>query len=159
MSVSTRAEERRRNLIRADQIPFRMVEGGTIDSGEMPELMERQLRRADYVWLRVAPVRSERRGNALVCSASSGMYLEQCGGGTSAVSMCGSVKTERSSSSLAARENGQGHRTTLTQILSDPLGFDADLIRRARVRRGPPGTTGGARTRRSWDRPSPRWRP
>ena len=47
----------------------------------------------------------------------------------------------------AQQENGQGHRTTLTQILSDRLGFDADKIE---IFQGdsaitPPGTTGGAR--------------
>ncbi len=41
-----RVEVRRRNLIRADQIPFTMVCGGTVDGGEMPELMEAALSRA-----------------------------------------------------------------------------------------------------------------
>ena len=53
------------------------------------------------------------------------MYLEQCGGGTD-----GGVDVRfREDGTIlvlaAQQENGQGHRTTLTQILSDRLGFDA----------------------------------
>jgi len=140
-----RAEVRRRNLIRADQIPFRMVEGGTIDSGEMPELMEEALRRADYEGFASRRSDSERRG--MLRGFGIGMYLEQCGGGTD-----GGVDVRfREDGTIliiaSQQENGQGHRTTLTQILSDRLGFDADRIE---VMQGdsaitPPGTTGGAR--------------
>ena len=140
-----RAEVRRRNLIRADQIPFRMVEGGTIDSGEMPELMEEALRRADYEGFASRRSDSERRG--VLRGFGIGMYLEQCGGGTD-----GGVDVRfREDGTIlviaSQQENGQGHRTTLTQILSDRLGFDADRIE---VMQGdsaitPPGTTGGAR--------------
>ena len=57
-----------------------------------------------------------------------GMYLEQCGGGTD-----GGVDVRfREDGTIlviaSQQENGQGHRTTLTQILSDRLGFDADRI-------------------------------
>ena len=119
-----RAEIRRRNLIRADQIPFRMVEGGTIDSGEMPELMEEALRRADYDGFAARRSESERRG--MLRGFGIGMYLEQCGGGTD-----GGVDVRfREDGTIlviaSQQENGQGHRTTLTQILSDRLGFDAD---------------------------------
>ena len=140
-----RVEVRRRNLIRADQIPFTMVCGGTVDGGEMPELMEAALSRADMAGFAARRAESERKGR--LRGFGFGMYLEQCGGGTD-----GGVDVRfREDGTIlvlaAQQENGQGHRTTLTQILSDRLGFDADKIE---IFQGdsaitPPGTTGGAR--------------
>jgi carbon-monoxide dehydrogenase large subunit len=140
-----RLEIRRRNLIRADEMPFEMVLGGTVDGGEMPELMEEALRRADHAGFAARRMESQARGKYR--GLGLGMYLEQCGGGTD-----GGVDVRfREDGSIlvlaSQQENGQGHRTTLTQILSDRLGFDADKIE---VMQGdsaitPPGTTGGAR--------------
>ncbi|MEC8110404.1 MAG: molybdopterin cofactor-binding domain-containing protein, partial [Pseudomonadota bacterium] len=140
-----RVEVRRRNLIRADQIPFTMVCGGTVDGGEMPELMEAALSRADMAGFAARRAESKRKGR--LRGFGFGMYLEQCGGGTD-----GGVDVRfREDGTIlvlaAQQENGQGHRTTLTQILSDRLGFDADKIE---IFQGdsaitPPGTTGGAR--------------
>ena len=140
-----RVEVRRRNLIRADQIPFAMVCGGTVDSGEMPELMEEALSRADHDGFAARKADSAARGK--LRGFGFGMYLEQCGGGTD-----GGVDVRfREDGTIlvlaAQQDNGQGHRTTLTQILSDRLGYDADKIE---ILQGdsamtPPGTTGGAR--------------
>ena len=140
-----RVEIRRRNLIRADEMPFEMVLGGAIDGGEMPELMEEALRRADQAGFEARRAQSQQRGK--LRGFGFGMYLEQCGGGTD-----GGVDVRfREDGTIlviaSQQENGQGHRTTLTQILSDRLGFDADRIE---ILQGdsaitPPGTTGGAR--------------
>ncbi|HCD20375.1 MAG TPA: carbon monoxide dehydrogenase, partial [Alphaproteobacteria bacterium] len=115
-----RVEVRRRNLIRADQIPFAMVCGGTVDSGEMPELMEEALSRADHDGFAARKADSAARGK--LRGFGFGMYLEQCGGGTD-----GGVDVRfREDGTIlvlaAQQDNGQGHRTTLTQILSDRLG-------------------------------------
>ena len=140
-----RVEVRRRNLIKSSQIPFTMVCGGTVDGGEMPELMEAALHRADQAGFATRRAESERRGR--LRGFGFGMYLEQCGGGTD-----GGVDVRfREDGTIlvlaAQQENGQGHRTTLTQILSDRLGFDADKIEilQGDSARTPPGTTGGAR--------------
>ena len=140
-----RVEIRRRNMIKASQIPYTMVCGGTVDGGEMPELMEAALHRADQAGFAARRAESERRGR--LRGFGFGMYLEQCGGGTD-----GGVDVRfREDGTIlvlaAQQENGQGHRTTLTQILSDRLGFDADKIEilQGDSARTPPGTTGGAR--------------
>jgi len=108
-----RAEIRRRNLVSAAQIPFKMVVGGAIDSGEMPELMDEALKRADQSGFAKRRDESSKRG--MLRGFGFGMYLEQCGGGTD-----GGVDVrfdaEGGITVLAAQqENGQGHRTTLTQ--------------------------------------------
>jgi len=140
-----RVEVRRRNLIRADQIPFPMVCGGTVDSGEMPELMDEALARADQQGFAARKAESAARGK--LRGFGFGMYLEQCGGGND-----GGVDVRfREDGTIlvlaSQQDNGQGHRTTLTQILSDRLGFDADKIEivQGDSARTPPGTTGGAR--------------
>ena len=140
-----RAEIRHRNMIKASQIPYTMVCGGTVDGGEMPELMEAALHRADQAAFAARRAESERRGR--LRGFGFGMYLEQCGGGTD-----GGVDVRfREDGTIlvlaAQQENGQGHRTTLTQILIDRLGFDADKIEilQGDSARTPPGTTGGAR--------------
>ena len=140
-----RVEVRRRNLIRADQIPFPMVCGGTVDSGEMPELMEEALSRADHGGFEARKADSAARGK--LRGFGFGMYLEQCGGGTDG-GVDVSFREDGTILVLAAQQdNGQGHRTTLTQILSDRLGYDADKIEivQGDSARTPPGTTGGAR--------------
>ena len=140
-----RVEVRRRNLITKEQMPYEMVVGGRIDGGEMPELMEEALQRADYYSFeerRKAAAKSGRlRGIGV------GMYLEQCGGGTD-----GGVDVQFQSDGTilvlaAQQDNGQGHRTTLTQILSDKLGYDAEriVVEQGDSGRVPRGTTGGAR--------------
>lgn len=140
-----RVEIRRRNMITSDLMPFSMVCGGTIDDGEIPELMDAALAHADHDGFEARKADSESRG--MLRGFGVGMYLEQCGGGGD-----GGVKVSfRDDGTIlvlaAQQENGQGHRTTLTQILSDRLGYDADKIE---IFQGdsaitPHGATGGAR--------------
>ena len=140
-----RIEIRRRNMITAEQMPFKMVCGGTIDGGEIPELMDEALSRADQKGF--AERRAESAARGMLRGFGVGMYLEQCGGGSDGGV---DVKFREDGTILvlaSQQENGQGHRTTLTQILSDKLGFDADKIEilQGDSARTPPGTTGGAR--------------
>ena len=140
-----RVEIRRRNLIRKEQIPHEMVIGGVIDSGEMPELMEDALRHADYAAFAERRAQSAKAGK--LRGIGVGMYLEQCGGGTD-----GGVDVQFQPDGTilvlaAQQDNGQGHQTTLTQILSDQLDYDADriVVEQGDSARVPRGTTGGAR--------------
>ena len=105
--------------------PHTMVCGGTVD-GEMPELMEEALARADQEGFVARKAESAARGK--LRGFGFGMYLEQCGGGTDG-GVDVSFRKDGTILVLAAQQdNGQGHRTTLTQILSDRLGYDADKI-------------------------------
>ncbi len=140
-----RIEIRRRNMITAAQMPFKMVCGGTIDGGEMLALMDEALARADQKGFAARRADSVARG--MLRGFGVGMYLEQCGGGGDGGV---DVKFREDGTILvlaSQQENGQGHRTTLTQILSDKLGFDADKIEilQGDSARTPHGTTGGAR--------------
>ena len=141
----SRVDVRRRNLIQADQMPYPMAVGITIDSGEMPALLETALQRAD--WDGFETRRDAARAKGVYRGIGLGMYLEKSGDGSD-----GGVHVSFGANGhmtvLASQQcNGQGHRMTLTQILSDKLGYDADKIT---IQQGdsltmPEGTTGGAR--------------
>ena len=141
----SRVDVRRRNLIKADQMPYPMAVGITIDSGDMPALFETALQRAD--WDGFAARREAARAKGLYRGIGLGMYLEKSGDGSDG-GVHISFATNGHMTVLASQQcNGQGHRMTLTQILSDKLGYDAEKIT---VKQGdsatmPEGTTGGAR--------------
>jgi carbon-monoxide dehydrogenase large subunit len=141
----SRVAVRKTNMITAAQIPYTMPVGGSIDSGDMPALLDVAIEKADLAGF------AARRKDSQACGhlrgIGYGMYLEQCGGGTDS-----GVSIEFSAGGQIALHaaqqcNGQGHRTTLTQILSDRLSYDADKITvlQGDSSRGLRGTTGGAR--------------
>ena len=141
----SRLDVRRVNMIKAAQMPYEMVSGGTIDSGEIPQLFEAAIKQAD-----VAGFASRREQSATqnkLRGIGFGMYLEQCGGGTDEGVDIEFLDDGRIVLHGSQQCNGQGHRTTVTQILSDRLGYDADLItvHQGDSSRSPRGTTGGAR--------------
>ncbi len=140
-----RVEVRRVNLIKTSQIPYRMVSGGTIDSGDMPKLFDLALNLAD-----VAGFNDRRRASLAAGKLRGigyGMYLEQCSEGADEGVRIEFLDTGMMLVHAAQQCNGQAHRTTVTQIISDRLGYDAELISvvQGDSRLSPRGTTGGAR--------------
>ncbi|MGB0939882.1 MAG: xanthine dehydrogenase family protein molybdopterin-binding subunit [Candidatus Puniceispirillaceae bacterium] len=136
---------RQANLIQPEQIPYAMVEGGTVDSGDMPGLLADAMEKAD--WQGFEARRKQARANGKYLGIGLAMYLEQCGGGGDA-----GVDVEFQADGTAViyasqQDNGQAHRTTLTQIFSHQLGYDVDKIKivQGDSLRTPAGTTGGAR--------------
>ncbi len=140
-----RIEIRRLNLIRAEQIPYEMVKGGVVDSGNMPDLLEQAIIKSDWKGFVSRKKNSEKNGKFRGIGLA--MYLEACGGGAD-----GGVKIKFSSDGkvniyAAQQDNGQGHRTTLTQIFSNILGYDVELINiiQGDSFKTPRGVTGGAK--------------
>ena len=136
---------RQANLIQPEQIPYAMIEGGSVDSGDMPGLLADAMEKAD--WQGFEARRSAARAKGKYLGIGLAMYLEQCGGGGGA-----GVDIEFQDDGMAViyaaqQDNGQAHRTTLTQIFSHQLGYDADKIKivQGDSLRTPSGTTGGAR--------------
>ena len=142
----SRIEVRRRNLIRPQDMPYQMAIGGKIDVGDMPGVMEEALARADHAGFAARRAKSEAAGKWRGIGAT--MYLEQCGGGGGNEGVEIQFQPDGAILLLAGmQDNGQAHRTTLTQILSDRFGYESDriTIRQGDSAHTPPGTTGGAR--------------
>jgi carbon-monoxide dehydrogenase large subunit len=141
----SRIDVRRVNMIKPSQIPYAMVCGGTIDSGEMTELFDMALATADVAGF--AKRKAESAENGKLRGIGFGMYLEQCGNGADEGVDIEFQEDGQVILHGSQQCNGQGHQTTVTQILSDRLGYDADLItvKQGDSNRSPRGTTGGAR--------------
>ena len=141
----SRIDVRRVNMIKQSQIPYEMVCGGTIDSGEMTELFDMALIKADVAGFAKRKATSAENGK--LRGIGFGMYLEQCGNGADDGVDIEFQDDGRVILYGSQQCNGQGHQTTVTQILSDRLGYDADLItvKQGDSSRSPRGTTGGAR--------------
>ena len=134
-----RAEIRRRNLIRPHEMPYKTPIGPTYDCGDFPKIFSRVLALAGYekFHLRYAQaVRAGRlRGIGLACYVeSSGIAPSRFAGALGArtgfyesaairVEPDGSVRA-----ALGTHNHGQGHATSLAQILNSSLGVPVEQI-------------------------------
>jgi carbon-monoxide dehydrogenase large subunit len=131
------AEVRRRNFIPTAALPYTTASGLTVDSGDMAGAFERALAVADYDKLRHEPAVSDgkRRGIGLAS------YTEFTGMGSGTFRRRGMVQvsghdaaTVRIEGSgevrafVSAASQGQGHATSLAQIVADELGVDLSAV-------------------------------
>ena len=133
-------EARRRNLIPRDGYPFTSASGLTYDSGDYPKALEQALTLADYDELRRAQ-RTARAAGRLV-GIGVACYTEYTGMGsevfrrrgmedvrgveaaTVTVDPDGSVRC-----ALSFPSQGQGHATTVAQVVADRLGVTLERVR------------------------------
>jgi carbon-monoxide dehydrogenase large subunit len=134
-----RALIRRRNLIAAESMPYQTPIGPTYDSGDFPKVLERSLRLADYEGFGKRRSESEKhgrlRGLGIACFVeSSGVAPSRFAGNLGAragfyesasvtVEPDGSVRAR-----LGTHSHGQGHATSLAQILSSRIGVPLHKI-------------------------------
>ena len=136
-------EIRRRNFI--DRFPYQTPVESEYDSGDFDGAMQLCMKRADWAGFParrdVAAKRGKLRGIGLA------MYIERCGAGngdTITLKVGGEGKVTVIS---GMQDNGQGHITSLKQVVSDALGIDEAEIE---IVQGdtdivPNGLTGGSR--------------
>ena len=141
----SRQAVRHANVIKPDQLPYKMIQGGEIDSGDMPGLLDDALEKADWAGFAARKAESVRQGKWRGIGLA--MYLESCGNGKDGGVDIVFEADGRVTIHASQMDNGQGHQTTLTQIFSSQLSYDADLItvKQGDSKRSPDGTTGGAR--------------
>jgi len=134
-----RAEIRRRNLIPAQAMPYKTPIGPTYDGGDFPKVFSRALVLADYGGFdkrrEDAAERGMLRGLGLACYVeSSGVAPSRLAGQLGA--RAGFFESARIrvnpdgslTAMLGTHNHGQGHATSLTQILSSKLGIPPDKI-------------------------------
>ena len=116
-------ELRRRNFIPPSAMPYQTPVESKYDSGDFAGVMSRAMQKADWAGFAARREASQkRRGIGLA------MYIERCGGGPGDTIRV-SVDGEKVTAYSGMQDNGQGHTTTLVQLLSAKLGVDSSQIR------------------------------
>ena len=131
------ADVRRRNFIEASEMPFTTASGLVVDSGDPRASLERALEAADYAKLRAEP----RRVNGKYRGIGICAYTEFTGMGSGTFRRRGMIQvsghdaaTVRVESTgevrafVSAASQGQGHATTLAQIVAEELGVELGTV-------------------------------
>lgn len=136
------AEVRRRNLPGPGEFPFQTVTGFVLDSGDYPAALAKALAQADYAGWRqrqaaaAGPESGRRIGVGISC------YAEAAGWGSAGYRSRGltgipgydqAVVTMdldgRATVRLSTASQGQGHETTMAQLVADQLGITVGAVR------------------------------
>jgi carbon-monoxide dehydrogenase large subunit len=132
------AEVRRRNLVRADELPYTSVTGNVYDSGRYHLALEHLLEAARYDDLRREQGVARRAGRCIGIGLSC--FLDLTGPGAQFYGVGGApiagqegttVRLEPSGAVTVltgVTDQGQGTRTALAQIVADELGVAIDAI-------------------------------
>jgi carbon-monoxide dehydrogenase large subunit len=134
-----RAEIRRRNLIPPSAMPYKTPIGPTYDCGDFPKILARTLALADYDGFEKRRAQAARRGRlrgiGMACYVeSSGVAPSRFAGALGArvgFYEAASIRVEPDGAvraMLGTHNHGQGHATTLAQILSSRFGVSVEKI-------------------------------
>jgi carbon-monoxide dehydrogenase large subunit len=127
-------EFRRRNMIRAEELPYRTCTGSLYDSGDYLGALDMALEALDYKSLRERQAELRKSGRYLGIGVSP--FVELTGFGSDASAQCGlplpthdnaKVTLEPSGKvtvAVGVHSHGQGHETSLAQVAADALGVD-----------------------------------
>jgi len=140
-------EMRRRNLIRAEQMPFATAAGRTYDSGDFLRNMEDAMAAAD--WPGFESRRAEARNRGTLRGIGLSVYVEACDGGAAEEAMLRVESSGNVELLIGTQSGGHGHETAYAQLIADGLDVPMDRIRVVqgdtdRIPYG--GGTGGSRS-------------
>lgn len=122
-----RLELRRRNFIRADEMPFKTASDMVYDCGDFPGLFEEALARADVAGFGQRKRESRKRG--MLRGLGVGCYVETTAAGTTEM---GGIRFDEDGTVTiitGTLDYGQGHATPFAQLLADRLGVPFERIR------------------------------
>jgi carbon-monoxide dehydrogenase large subunit len=147
------AEIRRRNLIPREAYPFTSATGYVYDSGDYPKALEEALAMVEYDKLRLE--QSAARAAGRLVGIGIACYTEYTGMGSAGFRRRGAVEMPGIEAAtvtidadatvrcaLSFPTQGQGHATTIAQIVADRLGLALEDVRLQRVdtAESPPGS-------------------
>ncbi len=131
---------RRRNLIRHDEIPFTTATGMTYDAGDYHATLDLALKAIDYAGLRREQA-SRRQAGGKLLGVGFSTYVEACGLAPSRATSSSAYGAHLYESALVrvqqsgavtvitgSSPHGQGHETTLSQIVADRMGIPVDSV-------------------------------
>ncbi|MEQ9334426.1 xanthine dehydrogenase family protein molybdopterin-binding subunit [Thalassobaculum sp.] len=121
-----RAEIRRRNFAPPSAMPFTTALGETYDSGDFAAHLDKAL--AEAGWSTVEARKAGSRKAGLLRGIGISTYVEACGGGgpewaDMRVNPDGTVTVP-----IGTRSTGQGHETAYSQLVTQALGIDNELV-------------------------------
>ena len=132
-------EIRRRNMIQADEFPYQTPVALAYDSGNYPACMDKALANADQAGFSARREASKQNGKLRGMGIST--YIEACGIAPSAVAgalgaraglyECAEVRVHPTGSVTVftgTHSHGQGHETTLAQLVADRLGIPMENV-------------------------------
>ncbi len=124
------AEFRRRNMIPAAKMPYKLVGGSEYDSGDFEAVMRKALGESD--WDGFAKRKKQSEGRGKLRGRGMATYIEMTApGGFAAYDQAHLTWEGDGSLTLrtASHNHGQGHETTFAQIVSRALGIPVDRVR------------------------------
>ncbi|MFZ5789185.1 MAG: xanthine dehydrogenase family protein molybdopterin-binding subunit [Pseudomonadota bacterium] len=133
------AEIRRRNFVKPDQFPYQTPVALQYDSGNYEKALDEALKLADYKSFAQRKAEAAKRGKLRGIGFSA--YIEACGIAPSAVvgSLGAGVGLWESAQIrfnptgtvqvlTGSHSHGQGHETTLAQVVADQFGLSVDAV-------------------------------
>ncbi|HLI22242.1 MAG TPA: xanthine dehydrogenase family protein molybdopterin-binding subunit [Stellaceae bacterium] len=121
-----RDEIRRRNLVRAADMPWQTPLLVAYDSGDFPANLERGLKEADFPGFEARRKAARARGKLLGLGIA--YYMEVTAAMPQEKADVQFLPTGRVRLGIGTGPSGQGHATAFAQILADRLGIDLDAI-------------------------------
>ena len=122
-----RAEIRRRNLLRPDELPWTTPVGVTLDSGDYAQTLEAALRLADYPALCARRDRARARGQLLGVGLCA--FVDPSGGAGGEFARVRMDAEGCATVFAGSFPQGQGHATTFAQIAADRLKVPLERVR------------------------------
>jgi carbon-monoxide dehydrogenase large subunit len=122
-------EVRRRNLIPADQFPYKTAAGATYDSGNYVGALDRAVASANYAGLREEQQQRREKGDKIQLGIGVSTYVEITN--PIAGPEPSKVRVELDGSATVftgTGPHGQGHQTSWAMVASDRLGIPMDRI-------------------------------
>ena len=121
-----RIELRRRNLVRAEQMPYTNAVGTTYDSGDYERAMNDALRIADWPGFAVRREAAEQRGRRLGLGLAN--YVESSTGSPRERAELKVLPEGRVQLVIGTQPSGQGQETSFSQVIADLLGVPVACI-------------------------------
>ncbi len=122
-----RLELRRKNLVRSQELPYLMLNGQTIDSGDFSALLERAAELSDWHHFPERRKAAQRRG--FLRGIGLGMYMHSTGGSISEVSEVRLARSGKVDVYTGTQTGGQGHATTLAGLVAGELEIESVKVR------------------------------
>ena len=135
-------EIRRRNWIKHEEFPYETIAGLTYDSGNYEAATEKALQAFEYDKLRAEQADRRERGDPVQLGLGVSTYTEMCGiapsrvlgslnfgGGGWEHASVRMLATGKVEAVIGTSPHGQGHETTMAQIIADKLGVPFEDVR------------------------------